>query len=61
MIYRAIWKNAHLLSFQRPQMALVLRTRVVSIIFEKLTRACFLQIALETMLLPIQISETTKK
>ena len=33
----------------------VLRSRAILIVFEKLTRACFFQIALEIMLLPIQI------
>ncbi len=32
-----------------------IRTRAILIVFEKLTRACFFQIALETILLPIQI------
>ena len=35
---------------------LVIRTRAILIVFEKITRACFSQIALETMLLPIQIT-----
>ena len=34
---------------------LIIRTRAISIVFEKLTRACFFQIALETILLPILI------
>jgi hypothetical protein len=34
------------------QIALVLWTRAILIVFEKLTRACFSQIALETILLP---------
>ncbi len=43
--------------FQRLQIALVLWTRAILIVFEKLTRACFFQIALETILLPIQIAQ----
>ena len=56
MVSRAIWKNIHSWVFQRLQIALVLRTRAILIVFEKLTRACFFQIALETILLPIQIA-----
>ncbi len=41
MFSRAIWKNIHSWVFQRLQIALVLRTCAISIIFEKLTRACF--------------------
>ncbi len=42
--------------FQKLQIALVLRTRAISIVFKKLTRrACFFQIALETILLLILI------
>ena len=37
------------------QIARVLRTREILNAFQKLTRACFSQIALETILLPIQI------
>ena len=55
MVSRAIWKNIHSWVFQRLQIALVLRTRAILIVFDKLTRACFFQIALETILLPIQI------
>ncbi len=40
--------------FQRLQIALVLRTRAILVVFEKLTRACFFQIARETILLPIR-------
>ena len=54
MVSRAIWKNISWV-FQRLQIALVLRTRAILIVFEKLTRACFFQIALETILLPIHI------
>ena len=39
--------------FKSEQIALVLRTHAILYIFEKLTRACFSQIALETILLPI--------
>ena len=53
MVSRSIWKNRHSWVFQRPQSALILPTRAILIVFEKLTRACFVQIALETMLLPI--------
>ena len=45
MVSRAIWKNIHSWDFQRLEIALVLRTRAISIVFEKLTRACFFQIA----------------
>ena len=31
------------------------RTRAILIVFDKLTRACFSQIALETILLPVQV------
>ena len=51
-------KTYTLVSFQRLQTALVLRTRAILIVSEKLTRQCmfFPQIALETiLLLPIQI------
>ena len=41
--------------FKNAQIALVLRTRAILYVFEKLTRACFSQIALETILLPILI------
>ena len=54
-------KNIHSWFFQwhqiarvrKHQIALVLRTRAILVVFEKLTRACFFQIALETILLPI--------
>ena len=39
MVSRAIWKNTHSWVFQKPQTALVLRTRVILIVFEKLTCA----------------------
>ena len=56
MVFRAIWKNIHSWVFQKLQIALVLRTRAISIVFKKLTRrACFFQIALETILLLILI------
>jgi hypothetical protein len=51
MVSCGIWKNTHSWVFQRLQMALVVRTRAILIIFEKLTRACFSQIPLETILL----------
>ena len=44
--------------FQSPQIALVLRSRAILIVFEKLTRACSFRIALETMLLYITEKET---
>jgi hypothetical protein len=53
MVSRAIWKNIHLRVFQRLQIALVLRTRAILsilVVFEKLIRACFSQITLETIL-----------
>ena len=53
MVSRAILNNTHSSVFQRPQTALILLTRAILIVFEKLTRACFHQIALEIMLLPI--------
>ena len=37
--------------FKNAQIALVLRTRTILYAFEKLTRACFSQIALEIILL----------
>ena len=43
------------------QIALVLRTRAILNAFQKLTRACFSQIALETILLPILISYLDKR
>jgi hypothetical protein len=54
MVSRAIWKNIHSWVFQRLQIALVLWTRAILIVFEKHTRACFFQIAFETI--PIQIT-----
>ena len=44
------------LSDGRTQIALVSRIRAILIVFEKLTRGCFFQIALETMLSPILAS-----
>ena len=41
LVSRAIWKNRHSWVFQRFQMALVLWTRVILIVFQKLTRAYF--------------------
>ena len=41
MVSRAIWKNIHSWVFQRLQIALVLWTRAILIVFEKLTRALF--------------------
>ena len=56
MVSREIWINMHSGIFERPQITLVHgRTRAILGVFEKLTRACYIQIALETMLLPIQI------
>ena len=57
-----VLKNAlqALVSFQRPQIAFVLWTRAILMLFEKLTRACFIQIALETILLPMLITKTSK-
>ena len=45
--------------FQRLQIALRPsdQTRAILIVFEKVTRACFFQIALETMLLRIRIKK----
>ena len=53
MVSREIWEKHALMSFSKTQIELVLRTRAILYIFEKLTRACFSQIALETILLPI--------
>ena len=50
MVSRAIWKRYTREFFKAIKIALVLRTRVILIVFKKLTRACFFQIALETML-----------
>ena len=41
--------NKHLQIFQRPQIALALRARVILLFFEKCTRAYLFQIALEIM------------
>ena len=46
--------NKHLQIFQRPQIALALRTRAILLVFENFTRAYLFQIALEIMWLPIQ-------
>ena len=43
------------------QIALVLRTRAILNAFQKLTRACFSQIALETYTNQIQIHQFQKK
>ena len=53
MVSREIWEKHALMSFSKTQIELVLRTRAILYVFEKLTRACFSQIALETILLPI--------
>ena len=55
MVSREIWEKHALMSFSKTQNELVLRTRAILYVFEKLTRACFSQIALETILLPILI------
>ena len=55
MVSREIWEKHALMSFSKTQIELVLRTRAILYVFEKLTRACFSQIALETILLPIPI------
>ena len=55
MVSREIWEKRALMSFSKTQIELVLRTRAILYVFEKLTCACFSQIALETILLPIQI------
>ena len=54
LVSREIWEKHTLMSFSKTQIELVLRTRAILYVFEKLTRACFSQIALETILLPIQ-------
>ena len=57
MVSREIWgKTCTHEFFKNAQIALVLRTRAILYVFEKLTRACFSQIALEIILLPIQIA-----
>ena len=58
MVSREIWEKHALMSFSKTQIELVLRTRAILYVFEKLTRACFSQIALETILLPILINIT---
>ena len=55
MVSREIWEKHALMSFSKTQIELVLRTRAILYVFEKLTRACFSQIALETILLRILI------
>jgi hypothetical protein len=53
MVSREIWIKQTLVSFSKTSnIALVLHTRVILMFFEKLTCACFIQIALETFLLP---------
>ena len=47
--------NKHLYIFQRPQIALAQRTRVILFVFEKFTCAYLFQIELKIMRLPIQI------
>ena len=49
MVSREIWEKHALMSFSKTQIEQILY------VFEKLTRACFSQIALETILLPIPI------
>ena len=44
------------MKFKNAQIALVLRTCAILYVFQKLTRACFSQIVLETILLPILIT-----
>ena len=46
--------NKYLQIFQRPQIALALRSRAILLVFEKFTRAYLFQIALEIMWLPLQ-------
>ena len=56
MVSREIWKNTYTHEcFKNAQITLVLCTRAILHIFDKLTRACFSKIALETILLPILI------
>ena len=52
MVSREIREKHALMSFSKTH-KFVLRTRAISYVFEKLTRACFSQIALETILLPM--------
>ena len=55
MVSCEIWEKHALMSFSKTQIELVLRA--ILYVFEKLTRACFSQIALETILLPILICQ----
>ena len=56
MVSREIWKKTYTHEcFKNAQITLVLCTRAILHIFDKLTRACFSKIALETILLPILI------
>ena len=55
MVSREIWEKHALMSFSKTQIELVLRTRAILYVFQKLTRAYFSQIALETILLPLLI------
>ena len=41
MVSREIWGKHALMSFSKTQIELVLRTRAILYVFEKLTRACF--------------------
>ena len=52
-ISRAIWKNMQSWVFQRPQVTFVVWTCAIMIVFEKLSRAYFFQIALQSVLLPL--------
>ena len=53
MVSREIWVKQAPVRFSKTQIALVLRTRIILMLFGKLTRACFIQIALETILLRV--------
>ena len=55
MISREIWKKHALVGFSKATNITGPSDSCYFEIFEKLTRACFFQIALEIMLLPIQI------
>jgi hypothetical protein len=56
MVFREIWINMHVLvSFSKTSNNTRSSDSCYFEVFEKLTRACYIQIALETMLLPILI------
>jgi hypothetical protein len=61
MASRDIWINMHSCVFQRPQITLVHRTRaILRSLKNSLVHVIYIQIALETMLLPILIKTKQK-